>query len=44
MLEKTEIAERLQIGIKQVDKQLVHALLLCTRFLAEDDGDFICDR
>lgn len=37
MLEKAEIAERLGIGIKQVDKQLAHALLLCTRFLAEEN-------
>ena len=36
MLEKSEIADRLGIGIKQVDKQLAHALVLCTRFLSDD--------
>lgn len=36
MLEKAEIAERLGIGQKQIDKQLAHALMLCARFLADD--------
>lgn len=36
MLEKAEIAARLGVGVKQVDKQLAHALLLCSRFLAGD--------
>jgi RNA polymerase sigma-70 factor (ECF subfamily) len=36
MLEKQEIADRLGIGAKQVDKQLAHALMLCSRFLAEE--------
>ncbi len=36
MLEKHEIADRLGIGVKQVDKQLAHALMLCSRFLAEE--------
>lgn len=36
MLDKAEIAERLGIGPKQVDKQLAHALMLCARFLVDD--------
>lgn len=36
-LEKSEIAERLGIHIKQVEKQLRHALMLCTRMLNDDD-------
>lgn len=35
MLEKAEIAARLEIGVKQVDKQLAHALMLCTQWLAD---------
>jgi len=37
-LEKVEIAARLGIHIKQVEKQLRHALMLCTRMLTDDDG------
>lgn len=35
LLEKTEIATRLGIHIKQVEKQLRHALMLCARELSE---------
>ncbi|WP_313441446.1 RNA polymerase sigma factor [Novosphingobium sp.] len=37
LLEKAEIAERLGIHIKQVEKQLRHALVLCARIL-DDQG------
>lgn len=35
LLEKAEIADRLGIHIKQVEKQLRHGLVLCSRILAE---------
>lgn len=39
LLEKTEIADRLGIHIKQVEKQLRHALMLCSRALSEPGQD-----
>jgi RNA polymerase sigma-70 factor (ECF subfamily) len=36
-LGKAEIAERLGIHVKQVEKQLRHALMLCARILTDDD-------
>ncbi|WP_334183667.1 RNA polymerase sigma factor [Novosphingobium sp.] len=35
LLEKAEIANRLGIHVKQVEKQLRHALMLCARILGE---------
>jgi len=39
LLEKAEIAERLGIHVKQVEKQLRHALVLCARILAAPEQD-----
>ncbi|MGO4167841.1 RNA polymerase sigma factor [Novosphingobium sp. YAF33] len=39
LLEKAEIAQRLGIHVKQVEKQLRHALVLCSRILAEPGQD-----
>lgn len=39
LLEKAEIADRLGIHVKQVEKQLRHALVLCARILEEQGRD-----